>query len=95
MRSDLSQSFSKAVSSNADVICIDLEDVAPQDKDQAKNIIEALNNFDLAKDNFDKNNGLDTSYCYRDVIDVMENAGERLDLIMIPKLESSRGLLCN
>ena len=43
--------FEKAVSSNADVICIDLEDaVAPQDKDQAKkNIISALNDFDFGK----------------------------------------------
>ena len=35
--------FAKAVNSNADVICLDLEDaVAPQDKEQAKkNIIAA------------------------------------------------------
>ena len=81
--------FEKAVSSNADVICIDLEDaVAPQDKDQAKkNIISVLNVFDFGKKTISiRINGLDTTYCYRDVIDVMENSGERLDLIMIPKV---------
>ena len=31
-------------------------------------------------------NGLDTHYMYRDVVDVVEQAGERLDLIMIPKV---------
>jgi malyl-CoA/(S)-citramalyl-CoA lyase len=87
---DLSLNFLKRpVSSNADVICIDLEDaVAPQDKDQAKkNIIAALNDFDFGKKTISiRINGLDTTYCYRDVIDVMENSGERLDLIMIPKV---------
>ena len=31
-------------------------------------------------------NGLDTHYMYRDVVDIVEQAGERLDLIMIPKV---------
>ena len=31
-------------------------------------------------------NGLDTPYMYRDVVDVLEQAGDRLDLIMIPKV---------
>ena len=31
-------------------------------------------------------NGLDTHYMYRDVVDVVEQAGERLDMIMIPKI---------
>ena len=33
-----------------------------------------------------RSNGLDTHYMYRDVVDVVEQAGERLDLIMIPKV---------
>ena len=80
--------FKKAASSNADIICLDLEDaVAPQDKEQAKkNIIQALQEVDFGKKTISiRINGLDTHYCYRDVIDVMENSGERLDLIMIPK----------
>jgi malyl-CoA/(S)-citramalyl-CoA lyase len=31
-------------------------------------------------------NGLDTHYMYRDVVDVIEQGGDRLDLIMIPKV---------
>lgn len=31
-------------------------------------------------------NGLDTHFMYRDVVDVLEQAGDRLDLIMIPKV---------
>jgi malyl-CoA/(S)-citramalyl-CoA lyase len=31
-------------------------------------------------------NGLDTHYMYRDVVDIIEQGGERLDLIMIPKV---------
>ena len=30
-------------------------------------------------------NGLDTHYCYRDIVDVVEQAGRHLDSIMIPK----------
>ena len=30
-------------------------------------------------------NGLDTHYCYRDVVDVVEQAGRQIDTIMIPK----------
>ena len=31
-------------------------------------------------------NGLDTQYMYKDVVEVLEQAGDRLDLIMIPKV---------
>jgi citrate lyase subunit beta/citryl-CoA lyase len=31
-------------------------------------------------------NGLDTHYMYRDVVDIMEQAGSRLDTILIPKV---------
>ncbi len=78
----------KATKSPADVIFLDLEDaVAPDDKVQArKNIIEALNDLDWGGRTLSiRINGLDTHYMYRDVIDVIEQTGERLDLIMIPK----------
>ena len=80
--------FEKAAKSAADVIFLDLEDaVAPDQKEQArKNIIEALNEVDFgAKTVSLRINGLDTHYMYRDVVDVLEQGGERLDLIMIPK----------
>jgi malyl-CoA/(S)-citramalyl-CoA lyase len=68
---------------------MDLEDaVAVGDKPQArKNIIEALNDVDWG-DKFItvRINGLDTHFCYRDVVDLMEQGGERLDAIMVPKV---------
>lgn len=82
------QMFEKAAASKADVIFLDLEDaVAPDDKAQArKNVIEALNDIDWGNKTMSlRINGLDTHYMYRDVIDVIEQGGERLDLIMIPK----------
>ena len=78
----------KATASDADVIFLDLEDaVAPDDKEQArKNIIEALNDLDWGGRTLSvRINGLDTHYMYRDVVDVVEQAGDKLDLIMIPK----------
>jgi malyl-CoA/(S)-citramalyl-CoA lyase len=81
--------FEKAAQSDVDVIFLDLEDaVAPDEKAQArKNIIEGLNTIDWnTKTMSVRINGLDTHYMYRDVVDVIEQAGERLDLIMIPKV---------
>lgn len=81
--------FEKAAASNADVIFLDLEDaVAPDEKAPArKNIIQALNDIDWGSKTMSiRINGLDTHYMYRDVVDVMEQAGDKLDLIMIPKV---------
>lgn len=75
--------------SAADVINLDLEDsVAPSDKDVARaNIIEAINTIDWGKKTLAvRINSLDTPYWYRDVVDLLEQAGERLDQIMIPKV---------
>ncbi|WP_419904374.1 HpcH/HpaI aldolase/citrate lyase family protein [Kiloniella sp.] len=83
------QLFEKAAQSSADVIFLDLEDaVAPDEKEQArKNIIQALNDIDWGNKSMSvRINGLDTHYMYRDVVDVVEQAGQRLDLIMIPKV---------
>ncbi|MEM6728667.1 MAG: CoA ester lyase [Pseudomonadota bacterium] len=81
--------FEKAAASDVDVIFLDLEDaVAPDEKVQArKNIIEALNTIDWGTKSMSvRINGLDTHYMYRDVVDVVEQAGGRLDLIMVPKV---------
>jgi malyl-CoA/(S)-citramalyl-CoA lyase len=78
----------KAPSLGADIVMLDLEDaVAPDDKVQARqNIIEALQSYDWSRCSVSlRINGLDTHYCYRDVVDVVEQAGEHLDTIMIPK----------
>jgi malyl-CoA/(S)-citramalyl-CoA lyase len=80
--------FEKAAKSAADVVFLDLEDaVAPGDKDQARrNVIAAINDVDWNTKTLSvRINGLDTPYMYRDVVDLLEQAGERLDLLMIPK----------
>ncbi|WP_065328295.1 L-malyl-CoA/beta-methylmalyl-CoA lyase [Tritonibacter mobilis] len=81
--------FAKMAASATDVINLDLEDsVAPSDKDQARaNVIEAINTVDWGTKTLSvRINGLDTPYWYRDVVDLMEQAGARLDQIMIPKV---------
>ena len=81
--------FPKMAASSADVINLDLEDsVAPSDKDAARaNVIEALNTVEWGSKYMSvRINGLDTPYWYRDVVDVLEQAGDRLDQIMIPKV---------
>jgi len=79
----------KAAGSTADMVFLDLEDaVAPSDKEQArKNIIAALNDLDWSGKTVSvRINGLDTHYMYRDVVDIVEQAGDKLDLMMIPKV---------
>ncbi len=80
--------FEKMAASAADVINLDLEDsVSPADKPEArKNIIEAINDIDWGNKTLSvRINGLDTEFWYRDVVDVLEQAGDRVDQIMIPK----------
>ena len=81
----------KAAQSEADYIFLDVEDaVAPPDKARARaNIIEALQQIDFrarGKTVSVRINGLDTHYMYRDVVDIMEQAGDRLDTILVPKV---------
>jgi malyl-CoA/(S)-citramalyl-CoA lyase len=81
--------FEKAAAGPADAVFLDLEDaVAPDKKDEArKNVIEAIGDVDWGDKVLSvRINGLDTPLMYRDVIDVLENASDRLDLIMIPKV---------
>lgn len=83
------QMFEKAATSKADVVFLDLEDaVAPDQKEQArKNVIQAINEIDWGTKTLSvRINGLDTQYMYRDVVDVLEQGGDRLDVIMIPKV---------
>ncbi|NSX53405.1 L-malyl-CoA/beta-methylmalyl-CoA lyase [Parasulfitobacter algicola] len=81
--------FEKMAASAADVINLDLEDsVAPDDKAEArKNIIQAIGDIDWGQKYLSvRINGLDTPFWYRDVVDVLEQAGDRIDQIMIPKV---------
>jgi malyl-CoA/(S)-citramalyl-CoA lyase len=76
----------------ADIVMLDLEDaVAPDDKARARvNIIDALRELDWSASSVSlRINGLDTHYCYRDLVDVVEQAGAHLDQIMIPKVSGA------
>ncbi|HVL81999.1 MAG TPA: CoA ester lyase [Actinomycetota bacterium] len=82
--------LAKAPTLAADEIFMDLEDsVAPAEKESARqNVIAALNENDWGtKTVVLRINGVYTSWCYRDIIEVVEVAGERLDCIMIPKVQ--------
>lgn len=85
--------FEKAAKSEADYIFLDCEDaVVPDDKEQArKNIIQALQDIDWqGKTVSVRINGLDTHYMYRDVVDILEQAGDHLDTILIPKVGAAQ-----
>jgi citrate lyase subunit beta/citryl-CoA lyase len=79
----------KALASDADGVFLDLEDaVAPDDKAGARGeIVRALNELDWrGRPKLFRANALDTPYFYRDLIEVVEQAGDRLDAVMIPKV---------
>lgn len=81
--------FAKMAASSADVINLDLEDsVAPADKPKAReNIIAAISGTDWGRKVLSvRINALDTPFWYRDVVDLLEKSGDRLDQIMIPKV---------
>jgi len=83
--------FEKALNSNADYIFLDLEDaVSPNDKLTAReNIIKALKEInwkEKGKTISVRINSLDTHYMYRDVVDIVEQVGDRIDTILIPKV---------
>ena len=83
--------FEKALKSGADFVFLDLEDaVAPDDKIQArKNIIQAINDLDWSGHGITLSvriNGLDTQYMVRDVVDLVEQAGAKIDTLLVPKV---------
>jgi citrate lyase subunit beta/citryl-CoA lyase len=81
----------KAPSLPADEVFCDLEDsVAPKEKEAARgNVIEALQTGNWGdKTVVVRINAIDTRWAYRDVVDVVEGAGEYLDCIMIPKVQA-------
>ncbi|MEY4769121.1 MAG: hypothetical protein RL637_1760 [Pseudomonadota bacterium] len=85
------QLFEKALKSGVDFVFLDLEDaVAPDDKLQArKSVIQAINELDWRGYGINLSvriNGLDTQYMVRDVVDLVEQAGDKIDTILIPKV---------
>ena len=85
----------KAGASAADAVCIDLEDsVTPVEKASSRaNVIQALKEIDFGRRvRMFRINALDTPFAYRDLVEVVEAAGDRLDVVMIPKAGSARDI---
>jgi citrate lyase subunit beta/citryl-CoA lyase len=85
----------KALASDADGVFLDLEDaVAPDDKASARgDVIRALQELDWhGRPRLFRANALDTPYFYRDLIEVVEAAGDFLDAVMIPKVNRPEDL---
>lgn len=82
----------KAVTLQADQVLFDLEDAtAPSEKVAARAIIvESLRSLDAGgRAVAVRVNGTDTPWCYRDIVEVVEPAGDRLDALILPKVESA------
>ena len=85
----------KALASDADGVFLDLEDaVAPDDKAGARgDVVRALRELDWrGRSKLFRANALDTPYFYRDLIEVVEAAGDSLDAVMVPKVNRPEDL---
>lgn len=83
----------RAASTDADLVFLDLEDAcAPSAKESARTIaIAALNELDWGRTaRAVRVNGLDTPWCHGDIIELVEGAGTRIDVLIVPKARTAR-----
>jgi citrate lyase subunit beta / citryl-CoA lyase len=82
--------LAKAPGLAADEVFLDLEDaVAAGEKERARAlVVAALREHDFAGAVVVRVNGTDTPHYYRDLIDVVEQAGDKLDAVMLPKVRT-------
>src|SRR5258708_1966113 len=88
--------MAKAAASAADEVIFDLEDgCAPSQKVAArKTLIEAFNTLDCkGKIRAFRANGIHTKFFYRDVIEVVEAAGSKIDVLVLPKIQEAADVL--
>ncbi|MCG8549957.1 MAG: CoA ester lyase [Desulfobacterales bacterium] len=79
----------KAAASNVDVIMLDLEDSVPADEKETarKTVIDSLRSLDFKEKGIAlRINSLDTSFAYKDLVQVAEAAGDRLETVVVPKV---------
>jgi citrate lyase beta subunit len=84
--------IAKAAASAADAVCLDLEDsVLPDEKVASRgNVVDALRELDFGnRVRMVRINSLDSEYADRDLMDVLEGAADRVDVVMIPKVGSA------
>jgi citrate lyase beta subunit len=82
----------KAFSLPADVLMLDLEDsVAVEEKEEArKRVISLFKERDWGgRVRAYRINGMETPFAYRDIIDVVEAVGDRVDVITVPKVSEA------
>src|SRR3990170_1957090 len=82
--------LAKSPSLPADEVFMDLEDsVAPLAKEEARgNVIQALKEGDwTGKAVVVRVNGVYTRWCAGDITEVVSNAGDLIDCLMVPKVE--------
>jgi len=90
------QVIEKAAVSAADAVCIDLEDsVASSEKAASRaNVIRAFQSLDFGRrTRMFRINDLETPFAYRDLIEAVEASGDRIDLVMVPKINSAADVL--
>lgn len=84
--------LAKAATLPADQIFLDLEDaVAPLEKNDAtrQRVVDALRDQDWrATTKVVRVNAVSTPWCFRDLVYVVEGAGDALDCLMLPKVET-------
>ena len=83
----------KAAASSADLVFLDLEDsVAPNEKVASRaKVISALKTLDWGKKTRAvRINDLETEFAYQDIISIVEEAGDYLDLLIVPKVKSAK-----
>lgn len=86
----------KAAASAADAVCLDLEDsVSVEEKSNSRaNVIRAFKELDFGgRSRIFRMNGLNGPFAYRDLIEIVEAAGEHIDVIMIPKVSSREDVI--
>src|SRR5258708_38376591 len=82
----------KAAMLEADQVLFDLEDAtAPAENAGARGIVAgSLKTLDFGlRAVAVRVNGVDTPWCYRAVVEVVEPAGDRIDTLILPKVESA------
>jgi len=82
----------KAAESDADEVMLDLEDaVAPNAKVEARGlIVDAVHDLDWSEKIVAvRINGLDTPQAYGDLVEVVEGAGDEIDVIVLPKAKEA------
>jgi citrate lyase subunit beta/citryl-CoA lyase len=83
--------LAKAAALPADMVFLDLEDaVAPLEKNDAtrQNVVDALTGLQwTAPTRVVRVNGVDTRWCFRDILSIVQGARDSLHCIMLPKVQ--------